>query len=188
MPDADLRSALVVAVPEAAAVVDGWRERTCHAKPSAGIPAHVTILFPFVPASRVTRALVDDLRRLFGALESFPVSLATTARFESALYLAPYPAEAFVRLTEAVVRAYPGYPPYGGAFELVVPHLTVAEGDPATLDEAESDVVGSLPIATRAAEVELLVELEPDSARWAVHAAFPLRPSSSWRDARSGSA
>ena len=174
VPDGNLRTALLVAVPEAASVVDGWRERTCHAKPSAGIPAHVTVLFPFVPAADLTEALVDDLRRLFGRLESFPASLATTARFESVLYLVPSPAEPFVRLTETVVRAYPDYPPYGGAFDAVVPHLTVAEGDPATLDEAEHEILGSLPIATRAAEVELLVELEPDSARWEARAAFPL--------------
>jgi hypothetical protein len=60
-----LRSALIVAVPEATSTVDGWREHTCADRPSIGVPAHVTILFPFVPAPEIDVALVDDLRGLF---------------------------------------------------------------------------------------------------------------------------
>ena len=164
-----------MAAPEAAPVVDGWRERTCYAKPSAGVPPHVTILFPFVPASSVTEELLDELRRLFATVGSFVVSLEETARFGTVLYLAPRPLDPFVALTEAVVGAYPHCPPYGGAFEDVIPHLTVAEGDRETLDEAEQEVLGALPITTYVAEVVLLEELEPDSARWEVRATFPLR-------------
>ena len=174
MSDAALRTALVVAVPEAALVVDAWRERTSYAKPSAGVPAHVTVLFPFVPAARVTEQLRVDLHGLFGTFPTFAVTFAETARFESVLYLAPLPAEPFVRLTEAVVRAYPEYPPYDGEFDEVVPHLTVAEGDPETLEEAEREIHGALPIETHVAEVLLLEELKPRAARWDVRAAFPL--------------
>ena len=61
-----LRSALVVALPEAAPAVDGWRERTCADRPSAGVPPHVTILFPFVPAAELGAGTIDRLHRLFG--------------------------------------------------------------------------------------------------------------------------
>ncbi len=46
-------TALVVAFPEAWPIVDGWRERTCLDRPSIGIPPHVTLVFPFVPAEEV---------------------------------------------------------------------------------------------------------------------------------------
>ena len=176
MPSCGLRTALVVVVPEAAPVVDVWRERTCAAKPSAGVPAHVTVLFPFVPAADITGALVDELRRLFGTHESFAASLDAIARFETVLYLAPRPTEAFVQLTDAVVRAYPEYLPYAGTFAAVVPHLTVAAGDPETLDEAEADIRRALPITTHATEVVLLEELEPDAARWRTRASLLLGP------------
>ena len=51
MPSA-LRSMVIIPVPEAADAVDRWREETCNDKPSIGVPAHITLIFPFVPAGR----------------------------------------------------------------------------------------------------------------------------------------
>ena len=73
------RTALVVEVPEAAAAVDGWRERTSPAKPSNGVPSHVTVLFPFVPAAEVDDELIRKLGELFAALPSFASSSANAA-------------------------------------------------------------------------------------------------------------
>jgi 2'-5' RNA ligase len=174
MLDAQLRSALIVSVPEAGPIVDGWREQTAYAKPSSGVPAHVTILFPFVPPANVDESVIDDLRKLFNASESFDFELRAPGRFASVFYLAPEPAHRFQRLTEAVWRRYPEYPPYCGAFDTIVPHLTVAEGDTEILDEAEEDVLRALPIAAEATGVLLLEEVEPDSARWVSRARLPL--------------
>ena len=69
--------------------------------------------------------------------------------------------------------AYPEFPPYEGAFDSIVPHLTVAEGGTEILDEAEADVAPQLPIHVRAHDVLLIEELEPNSARWATRARFP---------------
>ncbi len=172
--DTELRSALIVAVPEVAAVVDRWRERTCYGKPSSGVPAHITILFPFVPPDSIDSTLIHDLRKLFGAFQSFAFELETTGRFPMVLYLAPDPSEPFVRLTEAVFEAHPDYPPYGGAFAATVPHLTAAEGDDEILSKAEADILPSLPIEAEAREVLLIEEVEPDSARWRERARLPL--------------
>jgi hypothetical protein len=68
---------------------------------------------------------------------------------------------------------YPHLPPYGGAFDSIVPHVTVAEGDPELLDEAERDVRQALPIGAETREVVLLDEVEPDPARWEVRARLP---------------
>ena len=96
----------VLLVPEAAAAVDTWRERTSYAKPSNGVPAHVTVLYPFVPAANVDEALLADLRALFAGLPSFAFELRECRHFPAVLYLAPDPPEPFVALTEAVVAAY----------------------------------------------------------------------------------
>src|SRR5215216_5253276 len=50
------RSALIVAVPEAEPLVGGWRLRYDDA--SLGVPAHVTLLFPFMPAEELGEALL----------------------------------------------------------------------------------------------------------------------------------
>jgi hypothetical protein len=174
MTDVALRSALIVAVPEASAAVDGWREQTCHAKPSTGVPAHITILWPFVPPAQINDALLVDLRRLFSAIERFTFELRTMARFPDVLYLAPEPAYRFIHLTQAVCEAYPDYPPYEGLFDVIVPHLTTAQGDGEILTEAETDVRPRLPIVARAREALLIEEVEPDSTLWQPRATFPL--------------
>jgi len=169
----DLRSALIVVVPEAAHAVDEWLERTCAAKPSSGVPAHVTLVFPFVPAREIDDGLVERLGLLFARFDGFAFDLRETARFPATLYLAPEPKEPFVRLTEALMVEYPRLPPYGGAFDSIVPHVTVAEGDPELLDEAERDVRQALPVGAETREVVLLEEVEPDLARWEVRARLP---------------
>ena len=170
----ELRTALIVAVPEAARAVDPWLEPTSRAKPSTGIPAHITLLFPFVPAAGIDAGLLEELRELFARFAAFPFALRRPARFPDTIYLAPEPAKPFVRLTEAIVDRYP-YPPYEGAFETIVPHLTVAHGESALLDQAENDVLPALPIESVAQEVVLLEEALPDWGRWEQRARFPLQ-------------
>lgn len=170
----ELRSALIVAVPEAGRAVDGWRERTSTAKPSSGVPAHVTLLFPFVPVPEIDGALLAELRELFGRFQNFSFELRELRRFPSVLYLAPEPPGPFVQMTETLVASYPDFPPYGGIFESVVPHLTVAEGEPELLDEAERDIRQALPIIGLAGQVILIEEVEPDIARWQTRARIPL--------------
>ena len=167
MPE-PLHSAVVVAVPEAAPVVDPWRERTLPENSSIGIPAHVTLLTPFAPPDQVDERALQEL---FAEWEPFAFRLARTARFPEILYLEPEPSEPFVRLTEALVARFPGYPPYEGEFDTIVPHLTVAAGDEAVLAEAEAAVQPSLPITAEAREAVLLVEVVP-LARWETRARF----------------
>jgi 2'-5' RNA ligase len=171
---AALRSALVVEVPEATAAVEGWLERTASAKPSEGVPAHVTILFPFVPAADLDDALVEQLGAVFVRIPPFDFELRECRRFPAVLYLAPDPPEPFVAMTEAVVAAYPDYPPYEGVFDTIVPHLTAAEGLPPVLTRAEGEVRQWLPILADASEVVLLEELEAEPARWHARARIPL--------------
>jgi 2'-5' RNA ligase len=174
MPETALRSALIVAVPEAAVVVDGWRERTSRAKPSQGVPVHVTILFPFVSPASIDDRLIAQLGRLFAGFEPFPFVLGRTDRFPGVLFLAPDPAERFAELTERVCAAFPRYPPYEGAFDTIVPHLTSAEGDSDTLRRAEADIARMLPISARVTEALLIEETLPNSARWEFRARLPL--------------
>ena len=165
------RSAIVIAVPAAAPLVDDWRRRHTW-DGTRGVPAHITLLFPFIPRNELDERILAQLAALFAAEASFDFSLVRTARFSGVLYLAPEPAEPFKRLTERLVTAYPAYPPYEGAFETVVPHLTVAEGDDALLDRIAGELEPHLPIAASAAAASLLVE--GDDGRWREHRSLPL--------------
>ena len=170
--ESHLRSAVIIPVGEAA-VVDEWRERSCAAKPSRGVPAHITLLFPFVAAPRIDDELVASLGALFAASERFEFELRELRRFPAALYLSPAPATPFLRLTEAIVARFPGHPPYAGAFDSIEPPLTVAQGDDTVLNDAEATVRPLLPIRSEAPEAVLLEEVEPNWGRWRVHTRIP---------------
>ncbi len=168
-----MRSAVIVAVEEAAAAVDEWRERTCTDKPSTGVPAHITLVFPFVPAAEIDDGVIASLGAVFDAAERFRFELREPRRFPSILYVAPDPALPFVRLTEALVVRFPEHLPYAGAVDAIVPHLTVAQGSGAVLDEAEAGVRPHLPIRAEAREALLLEEVEPSRRRWRIRAHLP---------------
>jgi 2'-5' RNA ligase len=165
---------VIIPVPEAADAVDRWREETCNDKPSIGVPAHITLVFPFAPARELDRGVIASLAEVVNEVSAFEFALRKLSRFPTTLFLAPEPASAFIRLTEAIVRRLPAYPPYEGAFDSVVPHLTVAHGNASLMDEAEADVERSLPIRSIAHEAVLLEEVEPDWGRWLARAHLPL--------------
>ena len=164
------RTALVVVVPEAEPLVGEWRERYDNA--SLGIPAHVTLLFPFVSTEVVDDALLEELRALFATQPSFSFSLPRVARFPDVAWLAPVPDAPFRRLTELIVSRYPDYPPYEGIHDEVIPHLTVGVGDTALQDEIDAALTPRLPIHAEARQVTLLVE--DDEGRWRVGDEFLL--------------
>jgi 2'-5' RNA ligase len=158
------RTALIVAVPEAEPFVGALR----HAHdPSAalGAPAHITILFPFASPQSVDEVTVGEL---IGTHEAFDYRLTGVAVFaDGATYLTPEPAEPFIALTNAVAARWPEHPPYGGAFETVIPHLTVSTSAPVAVD-------APFPISARAEHVVLIEE--DDHARWAERRRFALGP------------
>jgi 2'-5' RNA ligase len=165
-----------VPVPEAEPLVEPWRSRY-DATSSAGLPAHITIVFPFVPPERVDEEVANDLRRMLGAVPAFDFSLVRTARFPDAgvLYLVPEPREPFVRLIDAVTSRYPEHQPYEGVHAEIIPHLTVvrvrdAGDDPGVLDEVDRAIVDGLPIAARVGELWLMA----GDGRWETMERFPV--------------
>jgi 2'-5' RNA ligase len=163
---------VVVTVPAAEPVVSTWREQF-DSSAAQGMPAHVTVLYPFLPEARLTREAVAQLRELCAAVPVLDLVFRRTGRFPGVLYLDPEPADGLRELTVAVAERWPEAPPYGGAFDGVVPHLTVAhDAGEDVLDQAEADVLGRLPITTRLAEAHLYVS---DGDRWRLRARLPFR-------------
>jgi 2'-5' RNA ligase len=153
-------TAVLVHVPEAEAAVREWRLKHTYDAP-LGIPAHVTLLFPFVPVDQLTGEVEARLARLVGKAEAFDVSFERTARFPDVLYLEPRPSERFSELTEAIASEWPEHPPYEGVHETVIPHLTVAESeDQDLLERIQAEVEPKLPLHTRVTEAQLYAEDE----------------------------
>lgn len=155
-------SAVLIAVSAAEDLVGPWRAEHDESA-GAGVPAHITLLFPFVRPERLDAHVVGELRELFAETSPFGFTLARTARFgepgteEQILYLEPEPSTPFVRLTESVAARFPGFPPYAGAHDVVVPHLTVAQSmDDGLISGIEAALAPGLPIETEAREATLM--------------------------------
>jgi 2'-5' RNA ligase superfamily len=159
------RTALIVPVPEAEPAVGAFRlEHDPFA--ALGVPAHVTVLFPFAPPEAVDEEAVAEL---LGRFPAFDFVLDRIERFEDgegAVWLHPEPSTPFVDLTAAVAQRWPDFPPYGGAFDGPIPHRTVSTGP--------IDLAVALPIPCRARAVVLIEESE-ESGRWQERRVFPLR-------------
>jgi 2'-5' RNA ligase len=170
------QSAVVVPVPTAEPLVARWRRRF---DPSAahGMPAHITALYPFLDQERLTDAVIGRLSALCAEFPILDVEFRRTARFPAVIYLDPEPADGLRRLSTAIFGEWPEAPPFGGAFEEVIPHLTIANGaDHAVMTAIEEDVLPALPIRARLAEACLFVF---DGGRWRRRASLPFQKAGS---------
>lgn len=120
-------SAFVVRVPEAEACVGDLRwayDETAR----LDVPAHITILAPFMAPERIDAGVLAKVKTVLGEARAFRFSLGEVRYFPETAYLAPEPAAPFVTLTQALVAAFPEFPAYGGLYPEITPHLTMAHG------------------------------------------------------------
>ena len=169
-------TALVVLVPEAEPVVRALRLKH-DPSAAAGVPAHVTILYPFVDASEVTDALRSEVGELVRRRPAFGYRFASLARFDDGtVYLVPEPGGPFLALTQACVARWPDHKPYGGVHEEVIPHLTVGEALGPHADSVHEAATEALqrqgPISGRATEVVLMSG--DAQGRWSIDSHHPL--------------
>jgi hypothetical protein len=166
-------TALICRTPEAERYIAHHRQRF---DPSArrNVPAHVTILYPFMAPQLVDAGVLASLQRVADSVPRFNYRMARTERFPVALYLAPDPGDSFSALIDGVFRAFPDYPPFEGKFDTVVPHITVAHGDEPLLCELEVELRIALPAGGVAAHCNELVLIENASGRWEEMQAFAL--------------
>jgi hypothetical protein len=174
MAGTESQSALVVEVPEAEAAVARHRERLDE-NAAIGIPAHITVIAPFLPPAGIGSPVLDELSRLFGGVPRFRFRLARTAWFgDQVLWLAPDDPAPFRALTGRAFAAFPACPPYGGQHDDVIPHLTVGLRQPlAEMRAAEESLRPRLPIEAHATAVTLLVG-PASGGQWTRTARFPL--------------
>ncbi len=148
---------LVVPVETAADLVAPWKKSLPIA--GRGLPPHVTALWPFVPADAADAALERRLQELLAGVPSFSFALTRVADLADAAVLMPEPEGPFRALTRLLWDEWPEYPPFGGAFEDVTPHVVVAVDPSADERAAIRDALAPrLPLPGRASEVLLVQE------------------------------
>jgi 2'-5' RNA ligase len=131
------------------------------------VHAHITLLSPW--AELPTAAELAEVARVARAARPFAVQLVRVGEFpDGVLYLRPEPDVEFRALTSRLVTAFPGYPPYGGRYGDVNPHLT--------LDRRSATVTPATVHASVASLLPLTVTVDRiDLQRWANHDCRRLR-------------
>jgi 2'-5' RNA ligase len=168
-------SAFIIRVPEAEPYVARLRAQF---DPSAvlGVPAHITVLYPFMSPERISEKVVARARSLAAETAPFSFRLVAIKRFPGVVYLAPEPAASLVSLLQAVSRAFPEYPPYEGRHPSTIPHLTVARTDESQHAAIEAELRSCLPLPRGiVATCEQLVLIENSSGRWSQMHSFSFR-------------
>ena len=155
-----LRAALVLVLPEPR--LEELRARFDARALAAGIPLHVTLLFPFGPRE-------EGLRGFFARWGPLRFSLTRVEEWSDVVWLAPEPDEELRKRMLELYARYPQYPPYGGEFPDPHPHATVGKGDVAEAVRAAAEPL--LPVEFEVGAATLMEEVAPD--RWRAGPSFP---------------
>ncbi|MFE6839925.1 2'-5' RNA ligase family protein [Streptomyces sp. NPDC057705] len=152
-------TAVVIVLPDAAPLLDAaWRIDPALVR--RGVPAHVSLLYPFVPESALTGQDEKGVRSLaasFPAADLLLEELVTESGFVSVTVPELQP------IVDAFHAQWPGSLPYRGRFGArPAAHVTVAMGadDPTASAHVRAAVGSLLPLRTRAAAVQLVVLTE----------------------------
>lgn len=132
-----------------------------------GVPAHITLIFPFVPLEDFGVDAERTLELVMQGSTPFSYELDRVGTFDEVAYLAPVSDGPFLALIECLTKAFPDYPPYGGAHEVIVPHLTVGAANCAEQAARQID----LPVRGVAEQALLLRQ---SGKHWVTHKHFRL--------------
>jgi hypothetical protein len=136
-----------------------------------GVPAHVTLLYPF-SLLHVAEGKLEDLAELFRSIPAFTFSYVEVRCIPRTAYLYPDQPERFTIIIHKL-ETWSGCRLYCGAFPDVIPHLTVAdEVDTQTLHLVQTSISSQLPVKCVAQEVRLLCS--DDAGLWSVRKCFRL--------------
>ena len=150
-------SAIVVELPELDAVLD---EHRFALDPSRlwGMPAHLTVLYPFVHPANVNGDTLARVVEAAAKVNSFEAEFGDFSWFaDRVAWLAPLNPDPFKNLIRRMAEAFPECPPYGGEFDDVVPHVTIGEGNAVGPMRVALDAIRpSLPLKATVTSLSLM--------------------------------
>jgi 2'-5' RNA ligase len=142
--------------------------------PSAarGVPPHLTLLYPFVPAESLEPDVRQAVESVARDVSPFALRFSEARTWPGVAWLAPEPAGPIRALIARLTTRFPEYPPYGGAFDEVIPHLTIVERGDIDLAAVVAAAASALPFAARVVRVSVIAE--GDDGRWRMRWRLPL--------------
>ena len=139
---------LLLITPEAEPLVGTWRAEH-DAAARDGIPAHVTVRTPFLPAEDWS----DPRLAALSALLPVAVTLARLENRPGALVIVVEPDHGLRALTDAVGSTWPELPPHKGNRPDLAYHMTVVRTeDEAIRSRAAAEISPQLPLEVSGTE------------------------------------
>ena len=145
----------------------------------AGVPGHVTLLYPFVPPGSIDGRVLVAVAAVIARAPSFDIRFREVRRWgpgggasEGVVWLEPEPSAPFNELTRALFAAFPACPPYGGMHDETIAHVSLAAIDRRHQDAVETEARRWLPFRRRVSTATLIVEGE--DGRWRTRRRFAL--------------
>lgn len=164
---------ILIPVKEAEPFVSNLRLKYDPSAPH-GIPAHITVLFPFIPPEKLK---FEDLFKLKEILKfsKFEFKLEKIMTFPGVVFLEPTNKEKFIEITKKIWETFPDYPPFEGKFlPEINPHLTIGHDLGSKFESclAESmKIEDKFPISASAEEILLLTS---EKGEWTIQERFQL--------------
>jgi len=131
-----------------------------------GLPAHLTMLYPFVDPTRLGPEVRGVLAGVAGRTAPLGYHLVGAGQWPGVVHLTVDPTGPFVRLQADLQTAFPAFRIYAEpvGFDFI-PHVTVAEGGDVDAAAVLADPAWStLPLAGEATAIEVIVRSPED--RW----------------------
>ncbi len=169
---AEVETGLIIPVPAFEDFIQEHRVHNAAVSPE-GVPAHLTLLYPFLPPDRCEEAHAE-VDGFFQEVDPFEFDLTEVGWFDDrVVFLAPSDATPFVKLTERLIGRWTQCIPYGGRHAgKHVPHLTLGiEGSPEEMASLAEAAAKMLPVRCVAEQAWLMIGTS-HPAEWEVKQRF----------------
>jgi 2'-5' RNA ligase len=137
------------------------------------VPAHITLLYPFVPVEHLDNACVM-LQEVCAEIPPFEITLSGYDSFPGIAFMKLADPEPIRAVFRRIFEAFPDYPPYGGRFgNELNPHMTVAEFTSEARQQATT-MPAYDPITFQARRLHVVYGAPGIALPWITHAVIPL--------------
>ncbi len=167
-----LSTAVVIFVPHQVQAVATPIMRQYALESLIRVPAHITLMFPFVPYEQLREA-AKTLKVLSTQIKPFEITLSGYDQFPGVVFMRPANPEPIKAVFRQIYESFPLYPPYGGTFgNDLHPHVTVGEFK----NQDEQRVVwlpDYSPVTFRAERVHLIYGVHREPLPWLTYSVIP---------------
>ncbi len=171
----ELTTVLMIVAPHEVQAVAVPLMRRYAPDTASRVPAHLTLLYPFVAYERLDEACMQ-LHSICAKISSFEVTMAGYGEFPGVIYMTPHNPQPIKNVFRRIYQEFPECPPYRGAFgDDLTPHMTIGEFESREEQRAARAAMPSYtPITFQVTRLHILYGIDQIALPWLTYAVIPL--------------